>query len=80
MPSTAGVELAGSELVPSDLISRNENTYNSGTSLLLALQRTYKDRWAILLDSVFSNETAERIMLLNSFVNAKVIAPEGLFA
>ena len=62
---------SGKPLMP-DPAYFNDTTASSGTSLLVALQKTYKDRWAILLDSIFSNETAERIMLLNSFIKAKV--------
>lgn len=41
-------------------------------SLLVALQRVYKERWAILLDAIFSNQPAERIKLQNPFIKGKV--------
>ena len=42
------------------------------TSLMVALQRQYKERWAILLDAIFSDQPSERIALQNAFLNTKV--------
>ncbi len=63
---------SGIELLPASAVD-SESTSINGCSLLVALQKTYRDRWAILLDSVFSNDSAERIMLLNAFVKSKVV-------
>ena len=52
-------------------VMENDTRGSESPSLLVTLQRHYKDRWAVLLDSIFSNQPAERVSLQNSFIHVK---------